>query len=179
MRQRARSAIPPRSSVVRPQSSVLYKEPLICSRFGRRIRAGRSARSAPLAGRRASRRTASCGECRPSPRESPALPSARGRGSRTSTSRFPPRSQASRLGAGDCHVLARCGYAGSSLVGRHDEDSARAAEEHVLPALAQPDRGNGEPARKKARAVAMLLNRGYESGAKAVRRRARREARKG
>ena len=77
-RQRARSTIPPRSSVVRPQSSVLYKEPFICSRCGRRSRAGRSARSAPPAGRRASRRTASCGECRPSPRESPALPSGRG-----------------------------------------------------------------------------------------------------
>ena len=51
---------------------------IICSRCGRRSRAGRSARSAPLAGRRASRRTASCGECRPSPRGSPALPSARG-----------------------------------------------------------------------------------------------------
>ena len=79
----------PPPTPLRPLRSLRLK--IICSRCERRIRAGRSARSAPLAGRRALRRTESCGGCRPSPRGSPALPSARGRGSRTSTSRFPRR----------------------------------------------------------------------------------------
>ena len=79
--------------------------------------------------------------------------------------------------ASDRHVLARSRHAGRGLVGRHDEDSARAAEEHVLTTLAQLDRGDGEPARKESRAVAVLFDCGYESSAEAVRRRARRKAR--